>query len=335
VGLLFEREIAMNPRRRDFLHLTAGAAALAAAPRTARAQSYPTRPVHVLVGVAAGGPNDTVARLLGQWLSERLGQQFVVENRTGVGGNLATEAVVRGPADGYTLLLATSSNAVNATLYDKLSFNFIRDIAPVAAIMRVPNVMVVNPSIPVKTVTEFIAYAKANAGKVNMATAGVGTTPQMSGELFKQMAGIDLVTVAYRGGAPALLDLIAGQVQVMFEPTISTVGYVRAGKLRALAVTTTSRSELLPEVPTVSDTVPGYEVSQWYGIGAPKSTPPEIIDKLHQEINAAVTDPKLKARFAELGGVPIPMTIPEFGELISQETEKWAKVIRTANIKPE
>jgi tripartite-type tricarboxylate transporter receptor subunit TctC len=315
--------------------LAAGAAALPAMPRIAQAQAYPTRPVHVTVGFAAGGPNDTVARLLGQWLSDRLGQQFVVENRTGVGGNLATEAVVRASADGYALLLATSSNAVNATLYDKLSFNFIRDIAPVAAIMRVPNVMVVNPSVSVKTVAEFIAYAKANAGKVNMATAGVGSTGHMSGELFKQMAGVDLVSVAYRGGAPALLDLMAGQVQVMFEPTISTVGDVRAGTLRALAVTTSSRSELLPEVPTVSETVPGYEVSQWYGIGAPKSTPTEIIDKLHQEINAAVVDPRLKARFAELGGVPIPMTIPEFGQLISDETEKWAKVIRTANIKAE
>ena len=335
MGLLFEREIAMNPRRRDFLHLTAGAAALAAAPRTARAQSYPTRPVHVLVGVAAGGPNDTVARLLGQWLSERLGQQFVVENRTGVGGNLATEAVVRGPADGYTLLLATSSNAVNATLYDKLSFNFIRDIAPVAAIMRVPNVMVVNPSIPVKTVTEFIAYAKANAGKVNMATAGVGTTPQMSGELFKQMAGIDLVTVAYRGGAPALLDLIAGQVQVMFEPTISTVPYIKAGKLRALAVTGTQPSDLLPGVPTVGQFVPGYEVSQWYGIGAPKGTPAEVIAKLNREINAALADPKLTARLAEMGGVPTPMTPAELGKLIADETEKWGKVVRAANIKPE
>ena len=322
------------PRRR-FLHLAAGAAALPAASRFAWAQTFPTRPVHVVVGVAAGGPNDTVARLLGQWLSERLGQQFVVENRTGAGGNIATEVVVRAPADGYTLLLLTSANAVNVTLYDKSNFDFVTDILPVAAIMRVPNIMVVNPSVPAKTVPEFIAYAKANPGKINMGTAGIGTTPQMSGELFKQMAGIDLVTVAYRGGAPALVDLIAGQVQVMFEPTVSTIAYVRAGKLRALAVTSATRSGLLPDIPTVSESVPGYEVSQWYGIGAPKSTPAEIVAKLNQEINAAIADPKLTARFAELGGMPIPMTIAEFAKLISDETEKWAKVIQVAHIKPE
>jgi tripartite-type tricarboxylate transporter receptor subunit TctC len=301
----------------------------------ARAQAYPSRPVHIIVGVAAGGPNDTVARLLGQWLSERLGQQFVVENRTGAGGNLASEAVVRAPADGHTLLLATSSAAVNVTLYDKLNFNFVRDIAPVAAIMRVPNVMVVNPSLPAKTVPEFIAYAKASPGKINMGTAGNGSTPHMSGELFKQMAGVDLVPVAYRGGAPALIDLIAGQVQVMFEPTISTVAYVRADKLRALAVTSATRSDLLPGIPTVNESVPGYEVSQWYGIGAPKGTPPGIISKLNQEINAALADPKLAARFAELGGMTTPMTSAEFAKLISGETEKWARVIRAANIKPE
>jgi tripartite-type tricarboxylate transporter receptor subunit TctC len=325
----------MKVPRRKFLQLAAGSAALPAVSRIARAQAYPTRPVHVLVGVAAGGPNDTVARLLGQWLSERLGQQFVVENRTGAGGNIATEAAVRSPADGYTLLLLTSSNAVNVTLYEKSTFNFLTDIAPVAAIMRVPNVMVVNPSVPAKTVAEFIVHAKANPGKINMATAGIGTTPQMSGELFKQMAGVDLVPVAYRGGAPALIDLIAGQVQVMFEPTISTVPYVRAGKLRALAVTSATRSALLPDVPTVGESVPGYEVSQWYGIGAPRSTPSEIIDRLNKEINAAITDPKLTSRLAELGGMPIPMTIGEFAKLIADETEKWAKVIRIANIKPE
>ena len=325
----------MKLPRRKFLQLAAGSAALPAVARMARAQAYPTRPVHVLVGVAAGGPNDTVARLLGQWLSERLGQQFVIENRTGAGGNIATEAVVRSPADGYTLLLLTSSNAVNVTLYEKSNFNFLTDIAPVAAIMRVPNVMVVNPSVPAKTVAEFIVHAKANPGKINMATAGIGTTPQMSGELFKQMAGVDLVPVAYRGGAPALIDLIAGQVQVMFEPTISTVPYVRAGKLRALAVTSATRSALLPEVPTVGESVAGYEVSQWYGIGAPRSTPSEIVDRLNKEINAALADPKLTARLAELGGMPIPMTIGEFTKLISDETEKWAKVIRIANIKPE
>jgi tripartite-type tricarboxylate transporter receptor subunit TctC len=299
------------------------------------AETYPSRPVHLIVGVAAGGPNDTVARVVGQWLSDRLGQQFVVENRTGAGGNIATEGVVHSPADGYTLLLTTSSNAVNVTLYEKSNFNFLTDIASVAAIMRVPNVMVVNPSVPAKSVPEFIAYAKANPGKINMATAGLGTTPQMSGELFKQMAGVNLVPVAYRGGAPALVDLIAGQVQVMFEPTISTVPYVKAGKLRALAVTSAMRSALLPDVPTVGDSVPGYEVSQWYGIGAPKDTPPDVIEKLNREINAGLTDPKLKARLAELGGVPIPMTPAELGKLVAEETEKWAKVIRAANIKPE
>jgi tripartite-type tricarboxylate transporter receptor subunit TctC len=325
----------MKLPRRKFLRLAAGAAAFPAMSSVAMAQTFPTRPVHIFVGVAAGGPNDTVARLLGQWLSERLGQQFVVENRTGAGGNIATEAVVRAPADGYTLLLETSSNAVNVTLYEKSNFNFLTDIAPVAAIMRVPNIMVVNPSVPAQTVPEFIAYAKANAGKINMATAGIGTTPQMSGELFKQMAGVNLIPVAYRGGAPALIDLIAGQVQVMFEPTISTLPYIRAGKLRALAVTSATRSGLLPDIPTVSESVPGYEVSQWYGIGAPKSTPAEIVAKLNGEINAAMADPKLTARLSELGGMPIPMTIAEFAKLISDETEKWAKVIRIANIKAD
>jgi tripartite-type tricarboxylate transporter receptor subunit TctC len=325
----------MSVPRRRFLHLAAGAAALPTMSHFAWAQSYPTRPVHIIVGVAAGGPNDTVARLLGQWLSERLGQQFVIENRTGAGGNIATESVVRSAGDGYTLLLETSANAVNVTLYEKSNFNFLTDIVPVAAIMRVPNILVVNPSVPAKTVPEFIAYAKANPGKVNMATAGIGTTPQMSGELFKQMVGVDLVTVAYRGGAPALIDLIAGQVQVMFEPTISTLPYVRADKLRALAVTSTGRSDLLPDVPTVSEFVPGYEVSQWYGIGAPKGTPADVVARLNQEINAAIADPKLVARFAEMGGIPTPTTSAGFAKLIADETEKWAKVIRTANIKPE
>jgi tripartite-type tricarboxylate transporter receptor subunit TctC len=301
----------------------------------AEAQTYPTRPVHLIVGVAAGGPNDTVARVIGQWLSERLGQQFVIENRTGAGGNIAAEGVVRSAPDGYTLLLTTSAYPVNVTLYEKANFNFLTDIASVAAIMRVPNVMVVNPNVPAKTVPEFIAYAKANAGKVNMATAGIGTTPHMSGELFKQMAGVNLIPVAYRGGAPALVDLIAGQVQVMFEPTISTVPYVRADKLRALAVTSATRSDLLPGVPTVGEFVPGYEVSQWYGIGAPKDTPPEIIDKLNREINAALADPKMKARLAELGGVTTPMTPAALGKLVAEDTEKWAKVIHAANIKLE
>jgi tripartite-type tricarboxylate transporter receptor subunit TctC len=325
----------MKLLRRQFLRLAAGAAVLPALARAAWAQSYPVRPVHLIVGFAAGGPNDVTARLIGQFLSERLGQSFIIENRTGAGGNIGTEAVVRAPADGYTLLLATGANAVNASLYDKLSFNFIRDVAPVAGIMRAPNVMVVNPTLPAKTVPEFISYAKANPGKINMATAGNGSAPHISGELFKMMAGIDLVPVAYRGGGPALVDLLAGQMQVMFEPTISTIEYVRAGKLRALAVTSATRSELLPDTPTVGEFLPGYEASQWYGIGAPKGTPAEIVERLNREINAGLADPRLKARLADLGGVPMPMNPAEFGALVAAETEKWGKVIRTANIKPE
>jgi tripartite-type tricarboxylate transporter receptor subunit TctC len=321
--------------RREFLRLAAGAAALPAAARAAWAQTYPTRPVHLICGFAAGGPNDIVSRLIAQWLSERLGQQFVVDNRTGAAGNIGTEAVARAPADGYTLLLVSSANAVNATLYSNLSYNFIRDIAPVAGLVRVPNAMVVNPSVPANTIPEFIAYAKANPGKINMATSGNGSTTHISGELFKEMTGIDLVPVAYRGGGPALIDLLAGQMQVMFEPTVSTIAYIRAGKLRALAVTTATRSELLPEVPSVAEFVPGYEASQWYGIGAPKSTPPEIVAKLNQEINAALADPRMKARFTDLGGVPTPMTPAEFAKLIADETEKWGKVIRAGNIKAD
>jgi tripartite-type tricarboxylate transporter receptor subunit TctC len=325
----------MTLRRREFLQLGAGAAALPLVTGFANAQTYPTRPVHIMVGFAAGGPNDTVARLTGQSLSERLGQQFVIENRTGAGGNIATEVVVRAPADGYTLLLVSSANAVNTTLYDNLSYDFTRDIAPVAGLLRVPNLMVVNPSVPARTVPEFIAYAKANPGKINMATAGNGTTTHMSGELFKELAGVNLVTVAYRGGAPALIDVMGGQVQVMFEPTISTVGYVKSGKLRALAVTSTTRSELLPDVPTVAEFVPGYEATQWYGIGAPRTTPADVIAKLNKEINAALADPKLNGRLTELGGIVTPMTPAELAKLIADETEKWAKVIRAANIKPE
>jgi len=321
--------------RREFLRLAAGAAALPAAAPAAWAQTYPMRPVHLICGFAAGGPNDIVSRLIGQWLSERLGQQFVIDNRTGAAGNIGTEAVVRAPPDGYTLLLVSSANAVNATLYSNLSYNFIRDIAPVAGLVRVPNAMVVNPSVPANTIPEFIAYAKANPGKINMATSGNGSTTHISGELFKEMTGVDLVPVAYRGGGPALIDLLAGQMQVMFEPTVSTIAYIRAGKLRALAVTTATRSELLPEVPSVNEFVPGYEASQWYGIGAPKSTPAEIVAKLNQEINAALADPRLKARFTDLGGVPTPMTPTEFGKLIADETEKWGKVIRAGNIKAD
>jgi tripartite-type tricarboxylate transporter receptor subunit TctC len=321
--------------RRQFLHLAACAAALPAAARVASAQTFPTRPVHLIVGYAAGGPNDTTARLIGQSLSERLGQQFIIENRTGAGGNIGTEVVVRAPADGYTLLLVSSSNAVNATLYDKLSFNFIRDIAPVASLASVPNVMVVNPSVPAKTVPEFIAYAKANPGKLNMATSGNGSTTHVSGELFKELTGVSLIVVAYRGGGPALIDLLAGQMQVMFEPTISVIEHIRAGKLRALAVTTATRSELLPDVPTVGEFVPGYEATQWYGIGAPKNTPADVIATLNKEINAALADPRMKARFADLGSIPTPMTPAGFAKLIADETEKWGKVVRAGNIKAE
>jgi tripartite-type tricarboxylate transporter receptor subunit TctC len=326
----------MDLPRRRFLQLAAGAAAVPAASRLAVAQgAYPTRPVHIIVGFAAGGPNDITARLIGQWLSERLGQQFIVDNRTGAGSNIGTEVVVRSPPDGYTLLLVSSANAVNTTLYDKLSFDFMRDIAPVAGLLTVPNVMVVNPSVPAKTVPEFIAWAKANPGKINMATSGSGSTTHISGELFKEMAGVDLVAVAYRGGGPALIDLMAGQVEVMFEPTIAAIEFIKSGKLRALAVTTATRSSLLPDVPSVGEFVKGYEASQWYGIGAPKGTPPEIIAKLNAEINAGLTDPKMKAKFTDLGGLPTPMTPAAFGKLIADETEKWGKVVKAANIKAE
>jgi tripartite-type tricarboxylate transporter receptor subunit TctC len=326
----------MKLRRRQFLHLAAGAAALPTVSRVAMAQQiYPVRPVHLIAPYAAGGPNDITARMIGQWLSDRLGQPFIIDNRTGAGGNIGTEAVVRAPADGYTLLLVSSSNAVNATLYDKLSFDFIRDIAPVAGIIRVPNVMIVNPAVPAKTVPEFIAYAKANPGTLNMATSGNGSTTHVSGELFKEMTGVNLVVVAYRGGGPALIDLLGGQMQVMFEPTVAALEFIRSGKLRALAVTTATRSEVLPDIPTVSEFVPGYEASQWYGIGAPKDTSPDVVATLNKEINAALADPKLRARLADLGGIPTPMTPAEFAKLIADETEKWGKVVRTGNIKAE
>jgi tripartite-type tricarboxylate transporter receptor subunit TctC len=320
------------PRRR-FLHLAAGAAAFPALLRIAWAQAYPAHPVRIVVGFAAGGPNDISARLIGQWLAERLGQQFVIENRTGAGGNIATELVVRAPADGYTLLLVPAPAAINATLYDNLSFNFIRDIAPVAGILSVPEVMVVNPSVPANTVPEFIAYAKANPGKINLASAGNGSVPHVAGELFKFMAGLDLVRVGYRGGGPALVDLLGGQVQVMFEPTLSTIPYIRAGKLRALAVTSATRSPALPDIPTMGEFLPGYEATAWFGIGAPKNTPADIVEKLNQEISAGLADAKIKERLADLGGVPMPLTPAEFAKLIAAETEKWAKVIRAANIK--
>ena len=325
----------MKLPRRQFLHLAAAAAALPAVSRIAAAQAYPTRPVHIVAGFAAGGGVDITARLIGQWLSERLGQSFVIDNRPGAGGNIGTETVVNAPADGYTLLLATVPNAVNATLYDKLNFNFVRDFAPVAGIIRVPQVVLVHPSVPAKTVPELIAYAKANPGKVNMASAGNGSAPHMAGELFNVMAGVNMVHVPYRGQGPALTDLLGGQVQVLFATTPGTTDYVKTGTLRALAVTTASRAEVLPDVPTVGDFVAGYEASQWYGVGAPRNTPAEIIDRLNQEINAALADPKMKARFADIGGEALAGSPAAFGKLIAAETEKWGKVVRAANLKPE
>ena len=325
----------MKIPRRNFLHLAAGAAALPAMSRVARAQAYPSRPVRIIVGFAAGGPADILARLMGQWLSERLGQPFVIENRPGAAGNIGTEAVVKSPPDGYTLLLATSTNAINATLYDKLSFNFIRDIAPVATISRNAFVMVAHPSMPAKTVPEFIAYAKANPGKINIASAGTGSAGHVFGELFKMMTGINTVHVPYRGAAPALADLVAGQVQAYFAPTAASIEYIRAGKLRALAVTTATRSEALPDIPAVNEFVPGYEASGWSGFGSPKGTPTEVIDKLNKEINAGLADPKIKAQLADLGSPALAGLPADFSRLIAADTEKWAKVIKFAGIKAE
>jgi tripartite-type tricarboxylate transporter receptor subunit TctC len=323
------------PRRRQFLHLAVGVAALPISSRIALAQSYPSRPVRIVVGFPAGGGVDIVARLMGQWLSERLGQPFIIENRPGAATNIATEAVVRAAADGYTLLLVHSSNAMNATLYEKLNFNFIRDIAPVASIIVVPNVMLVHPSVPAKTVAEFIAYAKANPGKINFASGGIGGPSHLAGELFKAMAGVNLVHVPYRGGGPAVNDLLGGQVQVYFASTPASIEYIKAGTLRALAVASATRSEMLPDIPTVGEFVPGYEAPTWYGLGAPKNTPAEIVDKLNNEINAGLADPKLRVRLADLGGTVMMGSPADFGKLIADDTEKWAKVIRSANIKPE
>jgi tripartite-type tricarboxylate transporter receptor subunit TctC len=325
----------MKLRRRQFLHLAAGAATLPAMSRVASAQSYPTKPVRIIVGFAAGGVTDIVARLLGQRLSDRLGQQFLVENRTGAGTNLATDAVVRAPPDGYTLLLATSTNAINASLYEKLTFDFIRDVAPVATIADAPLVMEVHPSIPPHTVPEFIAYAKANPGKINMGSAGTGSAPHVAGELFKMMAGVDLIHIPYRGSAPALTDMLGGQVQVMFDPVPSSIEYIRAGKLRALAATTAKRLDVLPNIPTVGDFLPGFEASSWQGLCAPKKTPAGIIEMVNKEINNAVADPKIRAQLEGLSLRIMPGSPADFGKLIAEDTEKWAKVVKFAGIKAD
>ncbi len=322
----------MKLPRRTFLHLAAGAAALPTVSHFARAQAYPTRPVRLIEGFGPGSAPDIVARLIGQSLSERLGQSFVIENRSGANSNIATDAVARASPDGYTLLLITSTNAINTALYDKLSFDFIRDIVPIASIARVPLVMEVHPSVPARTVAEFIAYAKANPGKVNMASAG--TTTQMAGEMFKMMAGLDLFHVPYRG-AQVFPALLAGEAQVYFGPLLSSIGYVRAGNLRALAVTTTTRSPVLPDIPALSDTLPDYEASAWYGIGAPKNTPAELIERLNKEVNISIADPKFEARLANLAGTVLSGSPADFGKLISDETNKWGKVIVAANIKSE
>jgi tripartite-type tricarboxylate transporter receptor subunit TctC len=324
-----------RPHRRQFLHLAAGAAALPTLPRMARAQAYPSRPVRVIVPFAPAGATDITARLMGQWLSERLSQQFVIENRPGGGSNIGTEVVAHAPPDGYTLLVFNAAPLINASLYDKLSYNFFRDIVPVASINRMPLVLSVNPSVPAKTLPEFVAYAKANPGKINMASAGNGTPPHVAGELFKMMAGVDLLHVPYRGGGPALIDLLSGQVQVMFTIMLSSIEYIRAGKLRALAVTTAMRSDALPDVPTVGDFLPGYEASEWYGVGVPTNTPAEISNLLNKEINAGLADPKIKARLTELGANAFAGSPADFGKFVADEAKKWAKVAKFAGMKPE
>jgi tripartite-type tricarboxylate transporter receptor subunit TctC len=324
----------MSLPRRRFLRLAAGAAAAPMLAPVAWAQAYPSRPVRIIVGFPPGGAADITARLMGQWLSERLGQPFVVENRPGAGTNIATEAVAKAAPDGYTLLLVSVANTVNATLYEKLNFDFIRDVAPVAGLIRGPLVMELNPSVPAHTIPEFIAYAKANPGKINMGSAGNGTPGHMAGELFKMSTGLDLVHVPYRGAAPALTDLLAGQVQLVFDNLPTSLEYIRAGKVRALAVTTATRSEAVPEMPTVSEFVPGYEVSSWFGIGAPKSASAEIVDKLNADINAGLADPNMKARIADMSSVPLPLTPAALGKLIVEETEKWAKVVKFSGARP-
>jgi len=320
--------------RLKFLHLAAGAAALPAMSRIASAQAYPSRPVRIILGFAPGQAIDIVTRIIGQWLSEQLGQQFIIENRPGAGGNIATEAVVRAPPDGYTLLAIGSNNMINVTLYEKLNYDFIRDIAPVASIYRVPQIMEVNPSFPTKTVGEFIAYAKAHPGEISFASAGNGSVAHVTGELFKMMTGVDMLHVPYRGAPPALTDLISGQVHVMFDNMPSSIEHIRAGRLRPLAVTATTRWQEFPDIPTVADFVPGFETSAWAGIGAPKNTPAEIIDKLNREINGALLDPKIKARIADLGGMVLALSPTEYGKRIEEETEKWAKVIKFSGAKP-
>jgi tripartite-type tricarboxylate transporter receptor subunit TctC len=324
----------MKISRRKFLHLAAGSTALPALPRTARAQAYPSRPVHIIVPYAAAGPNDIVARVVSQWLSEHLGQPFVIENRPGAGSNIGTEMVVHSPPDGYTVLIVSVSHAINATLYEKLSFNFSHDIAPVAGVIRVPNVMVVNPAFPAHSVREFIDYGRANPGKLNFGSSGVGASNHMGGELFKALTGLDMMHVPYRSSGPALTDLISGQVQVMFDSIASAVEHIRAGRLRALGVTTATKADALPEVPVIADAVPGYEVSNWFGFGMPRSTPTDVVTTFNKAVNEAIADPKLKARLAGLGGILMPGSPADFGKLIAEETEKWGKVIRSANIKP-
>ena len=325
----------MKLPRRNFLHPAAGAAALPAVSRIASALDYPSRPVHWIVSFAAGGANDIVARIVGQYLSDHLGQQFIIENRSGAGGNVGMQSVLSSVPDGYTIAFVGPNYAINPTLYEKLPFNFIRDSAPVAGLIRLANVMVVHPAVPANNVAEFIAYAKANPGKINFASGGVGTSPHLSGELLKIMTGINLVHVAYRAAASAYPALMAGQVQMLFDNIPSSIGHIRTGKVRTLGVTGAKRVAAIPDVPTIGETVPGYEVSIWYGMAAPRGTPPEIVEKLNQAVNAVLADPKLQARLAELGGEPMPMTPAEFGKLVAEETEKWAKVIRAANIKVE
>jgi len=325
----------MKLPRRQFLHLAANAAALSAVSRFAWAQAYPSRPVRLIVPFGPAGATDITARLIGQWLSERLGQQFIIENRPGAGGNVGTEAVVHAAPDGYTLGLFGAPTAINATLYEKLNFNFVRDIAPVAPIVRFPYIMVVNPSVPAKTLPEFIAYTKANPGKINMASPGIGSTPHVNGELFKVMTGTNMVHVPYRSAAAVMTDLLSGQVQLYFGTTASSLEYVRTGKLRALAVTIERRLNALPDIPVVAEFVPGYEASGWYGVGAPRNTPVEIIDKLNKEIDAGVADPKMKARLADLDGTALTGSPSDFGKLIAEETEKWGKVVKFANIKAD